>query len=82
MFGALVVDEDDDRVDVHVVQPLDGMGGDVQEAVPVLRGRGRRMSAGTGTGVAGPHKHCSPSEDTSSLSLPPLTHTALPYCIK
>ena len=38
VFGALVVDEDDDGVDVHVVQPLNGVGGDVQETVPVLRG--------------------------------------------
>lgn len=38
VFGALVVDEDDNGVDVHVVQPLDGMGGDVQETVPVLKG--------------------------------------------
>lgn len=36
VFGALIVDEDDDGVDVHVVQPLDGVGGDVQETVPVL----------------------------------------------
>lgn len=38
VFSALVVDEDDDRVDVHMVQPLDGVGSDVQETVPILRG--------------------------------------------
>lgn len=38
VFGALVVDEDDDGVDVHVVEPLDGVGADIQQAVPVLTG--------------------------------------------
>lgn len=36
VLGALVADEDDNGVDVHVVQPLDGMRGDVQKTVPVL----------------------------------------------
>lgn len=48
VFGALVVDEDDDGVDMHVVQPLDGMGGDVQETVPVLKGV--RGQSGPGDG--------------------------------
>lgn len=46
VFGALVVDEDDDGVDVHVVQPLDGMGGDVQQTVPVLRGEAENERQG------------------------------------
>lgn len=42
------MDEDDDGVDMHVVQPLDGMGGDVQETVPVLKGV--RGQSGPGDG--------------------------------
>lgn len=70
VLGALVVDEDDDRVDVHVVQPLDGVGGDVQEAVPVLRGGG---GGAPGRGRAGPQG--------PSLRLPrrgPTPHLTLP----
>lgn len=47
VLGALVVDEDDDGVDVHVVQSLDGVRGDVQETVPVLQG-GRGEHPGRG----------------------------------
>lgn len=40
VLGALVSDEDDNGVDVHMVQPLDGMRGDIQKTVPVLRDNG------------------------------------------
>lgn len=78
VFGALVVDEEDNGIDVHVVQPLDGVGGDVQETVPVLRGEGGRGSAWgqAGVGGAGPQKHGQPSEDISRLSLPLLGPTS------
>lgn len=36
VLGALVADEDDNGVDVHMMQPLNGMRADVQKTVPVL----------------------------------------------
>lgn len=76
MFSALVVDEDDDGVDVHMVQPLDGVGGDVQETVPILR----RMK----NECQGWAWESGPSGDTSHLSLSlmdPSPHTTLSYSI-
>lgn len=73
VLGALVVDEDDNGVDVHVVQPLDGMGGDVQQTVPVLRGaaeskrRGQAWGPGLGNTAA--------LLGTLPLSLPPMGPT-------
>lgn len=68
VFGALVVDEDDDGVDVHVVQPLDGVRADVQETVPVLKGARDQSGPGGGPRDAGalppvgpPLPHCSTS---------------------
>lgn len=40
VLGALVADEDDNGVDVHMVQPLYGVRCDVQKTVPVLRDNG------------------------------------------
>lgn len=65
VFGALVVDEDDDGVDMQVVQPFDGVRADVQETVPVLKGA--RDQSGPG---AGPR-------DTGAL---PPTGPPLPHC--
>lgn len=63
VFSALVVDEDDDGVDVHMVQPLNGVGGDVQETVPILKGMKNEYQGGRGgSGSSG---------DTSHLSLSP-----------
>lgn len=67
VFSTLVVDEDDDGVDVHVVQPLNGVGGDVQETVPILRGiKSECQGQAWGSG---------PSGDTSYLSLSPMGPT-------
>jgi len=41
LLGVLVADEHHDGVDVDGVQPLDGVRGDVQQAVAVLAGRTR-----------------------------------------
>lgn len=41
LLGTLVADEDNNGVDVHVVQPFNGVRGDVQKTVPVLKDSGR-----------------------------------------
>lgn len=71
MLGALVADEDNDGVDVHVVQPLDGVGADVQQAMPVLGDSG--MSPGPGLGTA-PSR--GPRPPFSATDGPHLPHTA------
>lgn len=65
------MDEDDDGVDMHVVQPLDGMGGDIQETVPVLKGVCGQSGPGDGP------------KDTGALPRmgPPPANIALPPCI-
>ena len=58
VLGALVVDEDDDGVDVHMVQSLDGVRGNVQEAVPVLQRGEVNTRAGAELGLRNPASVC------------------------
>lgn len=79
VLSTLVVDEDDNGVDVHVVQPLDGVGGDIQETVPVLRDGEGVPRAGLTSGGA-PLGHLPPFSATDGIHISP--HTALPYSVR